>query len=138
VARKRIHFLAFAVIINLRWQDIHLLLRREKRGETYVNFVIQRTDIKLRAVCTPTHTGHRATYFERGQALFPSIVSRLPDLHSAIVGARREELSAGSCSCPVKTVDDSTMSADFSFPLPGGDIRRTQGLVSGYGVNRRR
>lgn len=102
-----------------------------------MNLIVQRGHVHMLPVRTPTYARHWTPEFPDCDALFASLA--VPYSHRSVVRTGRDELDARpACHHPVEGVYDPAVSVDLLDALPGGDVRQTEDLVCGDGVERGR
>ena len=110
-------------------------VREREEEETYVNLIINRTNIHIRTIRTPRNSRHRASHIKRRNGVLPRVLASLPYLHRAIVRARSHQLGPGTaCHRPVHRIDNLAVRTDAAVSLAGGDVRHAEHVVCGDGV----
>jgi hypothetical protein len=109
--------------------------KREEEERTYVNLIINGTNIHIRTIRTPRNSGHRASHLERRNGVLPRVLTSLPYLDGAIIRARSHQLGPGtSCHRPIHRIDNLAVRTDAAVSLAGGDVRHAEHVVCGDGV----
>lgn len=97
-----------------------------------MNLVVQRADVQVYPVRTPTHRRGRRPHLERRNGDFTSILAGVPYFHRLIVRGRSDQLgphpSAG-CEAPVHRVDNLAVGVDPADTLARGDVCEHESVV---------
>ena len=102
---------------------------------TDVNLVIEGANIHGRPVCAPAHRRDGTPNLKCRNGLFLPFFAAFPDLDGPVIRPGHHELDA--CPArkgPVKSIDDSAMSADFALALACCEVRHAEGMVGRHGI----
>ena len=104
--------------------------------EAYVNFVVQRARVYVRAVRTPAYGSDGASELIHAHGVLRALVTALPHANGAVIAAGDYELDpCASCECSVQGINDTTVSVEFTHTLASREVRDTESVVCGDGVH---
>ena len=116
-------------------EEIHEKQEKGERVETYVDFVVNRSDIYCVPFLIPTHRRHRAANFKSCDCLLARLVAALPNLDRPVIGARGQQLRPRPSNRAVEGIHDLSVRANFPDALPCRDVRHAEGVVRRDRVN---